>query len=96
MMIPTANTGHHASQTRSLVSDVLRAEALFASTLQPSESPSGDHVRHAVTATLRRLGSLQCMATVAGEVGDHPECAAARMTWALATVRAVYPPHGEP
>jgi hypothetical protein len=71
--------------------EAVRAEALFASTLQSSEMPSAERVRGTVTATLRRLGSRGCAAQVAGEFGDHPETAVARMTWALATVRAVYP-----
>jgi hypothetical protein len=69
----------------------LRAEALFASTLQPSESPSPDQVRRAVATTLRRLGVRGCAGQLAGEFGDHPDTAAARMTWALAMIRAVYP-----
>jgi hypothetical protein len=71
--------------------EAVRAEALFASTLQPSGSPSPHQVRHAVTATLRRLGSRGCAAQVAGEFGDHPDTAVARMSWALATIKAVYP-----
>ena len=69
----------------------LRAEALFASTLQPSESPSPNQVRHAVATTLRRLGIPGCAGHLAGEYGDHPGPAAARMTWALAMIRAAYP-----
>jgi hypothetical protein len=69
----------------------VRAEALFASTLQPSGSPCPDQVRRAVTTTLRRLGSRGCAAQVAGEFGDHPDTAVARMCWALATIAAVYP-----
>ena len=71
--------------------EAVRAEALFASTLQPSGSPSPDQVRRAVTAALRRLGIRGCAAQVAGEFGDHPDTAAARMSWALATVSRVYP-----
>jgi hypothetical protein len=70
--------------------EVVRAEALFASPLQPSGSPSPDQVRHAVTTTLRRLGSRGCAAQAAGEFGDHPDTAVARMSWALATIRTVY------
>ncbi len=69
----------------------LRAEALFASTLQPSESPSPTQVRGAVATTLRRLGIRGCAGHLAGEYGDHPDTAAARMTWALAMIRAAYP-----
>jgi hypothetical protein len=67
------------------------AEALFASTLQPTEQPSPDRVRRAVAAMLRRLGTGGCAAQLAAEFGDHPDVAALRMTWALATTRAVYP-----
>jgi hypothetical protein len=70
----------------------LRAAALFASTLQPSEAPSPDQVRRAVATTLRRLGSRGCAERLAGEYGDHPDTAADRMTWALTMIRAGYPP----
>jgi hypothetical protein len=69
----------------------IRAEALFASTVQSSEAPSPDQVRHAVTATLRRLGIRGCVAYLAGEFGDHPDAAAARMAWALARICVAYP-----
>jgi hypothetical protein len=71
--------------------EVIRAEALFASPLQSSESPSPDQVRRAVGTTLCRLGIRGCTAQLAGEFGDHPDTAAARMTWALAMIRTVYP-----
>ena len=73
--------------------EALRAEALFASTLQSSESPSPDEVRRAVATTLRRVGTRGCAAQLAGEFGDHPDIAAARMTWALTTIRTVYELH---
>jgi hypothetical protein len=68
----------------------VRAEALFASALQPSGSPSPDEVRRTVVATLRRLGASGCAARLAGEFGDHPDIAPARMSWALTTIRTVY------
>ena len=71
--------------------EAIRAEALFVSTLQSSESPGPDQVRRAVVATLDRLGIRGCAAQVAGEFGDHPDTAVARMTWALETVHTVYP-----
>ena len=71
--------------------EAVRAEALFASTLQPSGSASADQVRRAVTTTLRRLGIHGCAAQMASEFGDHPDTATARMCWALATIRTVYP-----
>jgi hypothetical protein len=72
--------------------ETFRAEALFASTLQPSESPSAEQVRVVVATTLRRLGISGCTARTATEFGDHPDTAATRMCWALAKIRAVYPP----
>jgi hypothetical protein len=71
--------------------EAVRAEALFVSTLQPSGSPSPDQVRRAVAATLQRLGVRGCAARMAGEFGDHPDTAVARMSWALATIKTVYP-----
>jgi len=71
--------------------EAVRAEALFLSALQPSGSPSPEQIRHAVTTTLRRLGVRGCAAQVAGEYGDHPDTAVARMSWALATINVVYP-----
>ena len=73
--------------------EAVRAEALFLSTLQPSGAPSPGQVRtsRAVATTLRRLGIRGCAVQVAGEFGDHPDTAVARMSWALATVTAVYP-----
>jgi hypothetical protein len=71
--------------------EAVRAEALFLSCLQSSESPSHEQVRAAVADTLRRFGTRGCAAQVAGEFGDHPETAVPRMAWALATVRTVFP-----
>jgi len=45
----------------------VRAEALFASSLQPSGSPSSDQVRQAVATMLRRRGVRGCAARMAGE-----------------------------
>ena len=69
----------------------VRAEALFASPLQPSGSPSPDQVRHAITTALRRWGVRGCAARVASEFGDHPDTAVARMCWARAAISRVYP-----
>ena len=70
--------------------EAVRAEALFLSCLQSSESPGREQVRAAIADTLRRFGTRGCAAQVAGEFGDHPETAVCRMRWALATVRSVY------
>jgi hypothetical protein len=71
--------------------ETVRAEALFASPLQPSGPPTPDQIRRAVTMTLQRLGALGCAVQAAGEFGDHPDTAVARMRWALATINEVYP-----
>ena len=71
--------------------ETVRAEALFASPLQPSGPPTPDQVRRAVTMTLQRLGATGCAVQAAGEFGDHPDTAVARMRWALATINEVYP-----
>jgi hypothetical protein len=76
--------------------EAVRAEALFASSLQSSEVQSAEgtgteQVRRAVAGTLRQLGTRGCAVRVAGEFGDHPDIAVTRMAWALATVRRVYP-----
>jgi hypothetical protein len=71
--------------------EVVRAEALFVSTLQSSDSPGPDQVVRAVAKSMRRLGISGCTAQMAREFGDHPDTAPARMIWALATIRTVYP-----
>src|ERR1700710_947568 len=71
--------------------EAVRAAALFLSALQPSGSPPPDQIRRAVTTTLQRLGVRGCAAHMAGEFGDHPDTAAARMSWALAAIGTVYP-----
>jgi hypothetical protein len=98
MVETPAMAGRHGNSVASRRGDAIpstfeavRAEALFASTVQSSESPGPDEVRHTVSVTLRQLGIRGCAAWVAGEFGDHPDAAVARMTWALMTVRSVYP-----
>jgi hypothetical protein len=78
------------------LSEAARAEALFVSALQPSGSHSPDQIRRAVTATLQRLGVRGCAARVAGEFGDHPDAAVARMSWALATIHTICPAPSTP
>ena len=69
----------------------IRAEALFASDLQPSQNPAPDQVRDSVTATLRRYGHRWCAARMAQEYGEHPDTAIARMAWAVRTITDCYP-----
>jgi hypothetical protein len=66
----------------SLDINVVRCEALFASTVQSSHCPTVEQLRDAIMTTVRALGSLGCAACVAKEFGDHPETAVMRMRWA--------------
>lgn len=63
------------------------AEAVFASSLQPSDAPTPAEVRVAIRTSLRRHhGSRGCAAFCAAEYGDHPVTAVPRMRWAIALV----------
>jgi hypothetical protein len=68
----------------------VRCEALFASALQRSQSPTPTQVRQAITAVVRDLGSRGCAAWVAQEFGDHPETAVVRMRWARQLVAEAF------
>ena len=56
-------------------------EALFASALQPSDSPTAGMAAEAVNWTLRQFGVRGCAGRMAQEFGDHPDAAASRMSW---------------
>jgi hypothetical protein len=60
------------------------ADALFASVLQCSDTPSAGQARKAIAAAVRAYGGLGCIQRVAQEFGDHPEAAVKRMRWARA------------
>jgi len=72
------------------VSPDLYAEALFVSSLQPSQHPSRAEVEGAVEAMVLLHGSDGCAGLVAQEFGDHPEAARARMCWCLAAVAEAF------
>jgi hypothetical protein len=66
-----------------------RAEALFTSALQPSDSPTAEQVRIAIMSSIRtHSGHKGCVAALAAEYGEHPETASARMRWALVLAAA--------
>jgi hypothetical protein len=56
-------------------------EALFASSLQPSDTLTAETVADALATTVRRLGAAGCSSHMAEEFGNHPEQAADRMRW---------------
>lgn len=67
-----------------------RAEALFASALQPSDRPTVTQIRTAIARSVRTYGGARgCAAALAAEYGEHPETASARMRWALDTAAIV-------
>jgi hypothetical protein len=72
--------------------DVVRREALFASSLQPSDGPDPAQIRLAIAGVVRTLGPRGCAERVAQEFGDHPETAVARMRWARRLVDAAFGP----
>ena len=74
------------SATYHLTTSTARADALFASALQPSGQPTAAQVRQAVNTALAAFGPRGCAARVAQAYGEHPETAAPRMRWARATV----------
>ncbi len=63
-----------------------RCEALFASGLQRSDTPTAEAVAEAISRTMRQFGIHGCVSRMAQEFGDHPEAAADRMLW----VRRLY------
>lgn len=63
-----------------------RADALFASALQPSDEPSAQQVDKAIAAAVRAFGACGCAAWVAQEYGERPETAVVRMRWARSAV----------
>jgi hypothetical protein len=69
------------------VTPIIQAEALFVSPLQPSEHPTRAQVSAAIRATLSSHGGRRgCVAALAREYGEHPDAAAARMSWAITLV----------
>ena len=59
-----------------------RREALFASALPPSDTPTADVIAQAIGFARQRSGARGCAEAMAQEFGDHPDAAAERMRWA--------------
>jgi len=59
-----------------------RCEALFASELQASDTPTAEMVTNAIDRAVQLHGIGGCVARMAQEFGDHPDTAAKRMRWA--------------
>lgn len=85
------------ASTNDLSISIVRADALFASALQPSDDPSAARIAHAIARAVREFGARGCAARVAQAYGDQPETAAARMHWARAmAIRAFDESRAEP
>jgi hypothetical protein len=64
-----------------------RAEALFVSSLQPSDQPTVDEVVEAIGLSLQTRGGVSgCADAFAAQYGEYPEEAARRMRWAISLV----------
>ncbi|WP_432978542.1 hypothetical protein [Dactylosporangium sp. CA-233914] len=68
----------------------VRAEALFVSDVQSSDSLDPERIRRAVMISVRRHGPRGCAALVAHEFGEHPDTAVSRMSWVLDAIRRAY------
>jgi hypothetical protein len=65
------------------------AQALFVSTLQPSDHPAAQQVQDAIITSLRTYRDASgCAAKMAAAFGEYPEQAADRMRWALGLTAA--------
>ena len=91
----TTNPSGHA-EFMAATTDLLtaaRAEALFSSDMPTGATPSGAEIGAAIRNAVRTHGGTRgCATLLAGEYGDHPETAVARMRWALSTIRSAYSP----
>ena len=76
--------------------ETLRAEALFASHVQASDTISSTDLDDVVAQVLRRDGPSECAARMAYEFGEHPDTAVRRMRWARRMIRRVPAPATSP
>jgi hypothetical protein len=64
-----------------------QAEAIFVSTLQPSDRPTFNQVVAAIRCSRQAHGGVTgCAVAFAAEYGEHPEMSSDRMRWALSLV----------
>jgi hypothetical protein len=84
---PTCTPGRHELPTTpqpaktQLTVDGQWCKALFASTLQPSDSPTPGMIAQAAACALQQFGARGCAGRMTQEFGDHPGAAASRMRW---------------
>jgi hypothetical protein len=78
---PAVLPGPRTLTTAQPAVDDAQCRALFASSLQRSDSPGPGAVAEAIRVTMQQLGTDGCTGRMAQQFGDHPEAAAARMRW---------------
>ncbi len=66
-----------------------RCEALFASGLRQSDTPTAAELAEIISATVRQYGVRGCACRMAQDFGENPEAAAARMRWVRQLVAEV-------
>ena len=69
-----------------------RCAALFASALQPSDTPTAGMIATAISSAMQRFGPRGCTELMAQEFGDHPDAAARRMRRARRLAAQHQPP----
>lgn len=67
--------------TMPIAADV-QCEALFASSLQSTDTITAEVAAAEIRRTIQQLGPTGCAGRMAEEFGDHPEQARDRMRWA--------------
>ena len=86
-----------AEQTMAVVADTMTmgdlAEALFCSSLQPSDAVNADLVQAAINASLRsHHGQIrECAEELAASYGKDPEITCLRMRWARTMIARTFP-----
>lgn len=87
MTTDSAATNFYEESKMTLAS---RAEALFVSSVQPSEHLTARQLVSAIRASvLQHGGPRACAAAFAAEYGEHPETSRDRMKWALTVTAAL-------
>jgi hypothetical protein len=91
----TGITARGAVMTLPIAADV-QCEALFASSLQSTDTITADVATAEITRTIQRLGPTGCASRMAEEFGEHPEEARDRMRWARELTSQLAPVLGGP
>jgi hypothetical protein len=91
----TGITARGVVMTMPIAADV-QCEALFASSLQSTDTVTAEVATAEIRSTIQRLGPTGCASRMAQEFGDHPEEARDRMRWARQLTSQLSPVLGGP